>query len=96
MIDEELASLAKKRLSELAQDQWDYFESEIQDGGTFVLLSARIAWGEAKEVTPALEAAVRSAMNALIPHHPQQENGSWMVNVWYGAALVDAIFPRPP
>lgn len=94
MIDEALASVARKKLSEIAGDKWDHFESEIQDGGTYVLLSARIAWGEPKEVAPELESAVRDAMNALIPHHSQQEQGSWMVNVWSGAALVDSIFPN--
>lgn len=94
MIDETLASVARRKLSEIAGDRWDHFESEIQDDGTYVLLSARVAWGEPKEVAPELESAVRTAMNAIIPDHPQQELGSWMVNVWYGAALVDSIFPN--
>ena len=94
MIDEALASVARKRLSEIAGDNWDHIESEIQDEGTYVLLSARIAWGEKKEVSPELESAVRVAMTSLLPHHPQQELGSWMVNVWSGAAIVDSIFPN--
>ncbi len=94
MIDEALASEARKKLAEIAGEQWDRIESEIQDGSTYVLLTARIAWGEPKQVDPELRRAAVTVLNEMIPQHPQQDLGSWMLNVCYGAALVDSIFPN--
>jgi hypothetical protein len=94
MIDESLATAARQRVSEIAGEKWSRVESEIQDGGTFVLFSAWIEWGEPKVLAPDLGRAVAATISEMIPSHPQQELGSWMVNVWYGAALVDTIFPN--
>ena len=93
MINERLAAAARTELSSIAGDQWDQFRSEIQDNGTFVLLMARVPYGEPAEVSADLKQKVIAALNALVPQHPAQTAGSWQLNVYRGAALVDSIFP---
>jgi hypothetical protein len=93
MIDQSLAAAARKAIAEIAGEKWSRVEAEIQDGGTFLFFMAWIEWGEPKEVGPVIKSALVKTLNGMIPSDATQTLGSWSVSVYYGAALVDAIFP---
>lgn len=91
MIDEALAQRAVETLARLAHEYWDSVDSEIQDDSTFVLLRARAQTEADVQVPSEVRRAIAKELNALVPDHPNQELGSWMVVVLQDGQVRDSM-----
>ncbi len=94
MIDEALAHRAAQTVAELAREYWDSVDSEIQDDWTFVLIRARAPTEADVQVPTALRHEIARDLNALVPAHPPQPLGSWMVVVLCAGNVRDSLLPN--
>jgi hypothetical protein len=93
MIDDRVVSAALERLALVAPVHWPPASAEIQDGGTFLLLSVQLATSDRVEVNASERDSIVCALNAVIPPFPEQTLGSWMVIVKRGAKVEESILP---
>jgi len=91
MIDTGVVSAALEHLARVAPKHWPKAAAEIQDGGTFLLLSVQLATSERAKVSASERASIEDALNAVIPAVSDQTIGSWMVVIKRGAQVEESI-----
>jgi hypothetical protein len=91
MIDEAITRRAVEELTRAASKDWPCAEGEIQDGGTFLLLSVQVPPGANTELSPAKRSKIIRALNKVVPSSKQQSLGSWMVVVMRGGTVEQSI-----
>ena len=95
MINEAIAQSAQDVLASLAKGRWHNIHTEIQDDYTFVLLTADAPSLSEQELTTEQRAQVAAAINSVVPTHPNQDFGSWMVVFKKNGEIFASIYPGP-
>ena len=91
MIDAGVVSAALEHLARVAPTHWPKAAAEIQDGGTFLLLSVQLATYERATVTASERVSIEDALNAVITALPGDPVGSWMVVVKLRAQVEESV-----
>ena len=95
MIDETIARSARVALASLAKGRWKNIQTEIQDDGIFLLLTADAPCLSEPELTTEQRAELAAAMDNVVPTHPDQDFGSWMVVFMKNGEVFASIYPGP-
>ncbi len=93
MINDQLAVRAATAFSQVTLGRWGHPRTEIQDGGTFVLLSVDVPHFNANEVDSKVRESVANALNEILPTHPGQTIGSWLVVFLREGQVCESISP---
>lgn len=93
MIDELLARRAAATFARLTSGKWGVPHTEIQDDGTFVLLTVDVPSSKDSEVESKLRPLVANALNELIQPHSEQKLGSWMVVFRRDGYVYESLLP---
>jgi hypothetical protein len=92
MIDEAMASRAAETFVQVVEGRWVKPRTEIQENWTYVLLSVDVRPGDGV-IDRETRRSVALALNAVVPAHPEQELGSWMVVFTRNGDVFDSILP---
>jgi hypothetical protein len=93
MIDDYISRLAADAFVRATSGKWGRPRAEIQDGGTFVLLSVDALAFEPKEIEAQDRSSVIKALNAFMPVKAEQEFGTWMVIFLRNGQVYESILP---
>lgn len=94
MIDEHVANLAADAFVLATSDRWGRPSTEIQDGGTFVLLSLDTASADPLEIGSRDRLNIEAALSRFMPVYPEQPLGTWMVVFKTRGEVYESILPR--
>jgi hypothetical protein len=94
MIDDRTVAAALERLALVAPAHWPTARAEVQDGGTFLLLSVQLAATDGVKVSASERDSITRELNAVVPPVPEQTLGSWMLVVKRGAKVEESILPN--
>lgn len=93
MIDEQLAERAAGVFTRVTSGKWAHPRTEIQDGGTFVLLTVDVPPSNVNDVDAEVRRSVAKALNQFVPSHPEQTLGSWMVVFRRDGNVYESLLP---
>jgi hypothetical protein len=71
---------------------WGRPRPELQDEGTFVLLSVEVPVSDTRPVPSAMREAIARALNQIAPPNAAQPLGTWMVNFVRNGQVYESIF----
>ncbi|WP_431095361.1 hypothetical protein [Polaromonas aquatica] len=73
--------------------RWSFPRVEIQDRGTFMLISVDSLSPEIHEIELPVKKSIAQALNQVIPPHPTQQFGSWMVVFFREGKMFETVHP---
>lgn len=94
MIDEYVASLAAEAFVRATSERWGRPDTEIQDEGTFVLLSVETTNADPLKIEAGERLKIEAALSQVMPIYPNQPLGTWMVAFKCNGTVYEAILPR--
>lgn len=92
MIDEQIAVHAVGALDKVAKGRWPSANTEIQDGGTFLLLTVERELPR-ELFDEKLRRQVAMELNGVVPSHSNQTLGSWMVVFKKNGEVYESLLP---
>ena len=73
--------------------RWSFPRVEIQDRGTFMLISVDSLSPEIQEIGLSIKKSIAQALNQVIPAHPTQQFGNWMVVFFREGKMFETVHP---
>jgi hypothetical protein len=77
---------------EATTGSWGRPRTELQDGGTFVLLSVEVPVSDTRPISAQVRAAIAESLNRVAPPSAAQPLGAWMVNFVRNGQVYESIF----
>jgi hypothetical protein len=73
--------------------RWSFPRVEVQDRGTFMLISVDSLTPEIQEIELPVKKSIAQALNQVIPAHPTQRFGNWMVVFFRDGKMFETVHP---
>ena len=73
--------------------RWSFPRVDMQDKGTFMLISVDAVSPEVREVALPVKESITLALNEVIPSHPSQKFGNWMVVFFHEGKMYETVHP---
>jgi hypothetical protein len=73
--------------------RWSFPRVDMQDKGTFMLISVDAISPEVQEVALPVKESITLALNEVIPSHPSQKFGNWMVVFFHEGKMYETVHP---
>jgi hypothetical protein len=73
--------------------RWSFPRVDLQDKGTFMLISVEALAPDAQEVEMPLKKSIAQALSEVIPTHPSQKFGNWMVVFFHEGKMFETVHP---
>ncbi|MYM22168.1 hypothetical protein GTP46_05875 [Duganella sp. FT135W] len=90
-MDKQLAQIAAAAFVDATEGRWPLPKIDILDDGTFVLFSVELPFFEPLGQNHPTCKVVTKLLDELIPSHPTQPFGSWIIAFISYETVVDAI-----
>ncbi|MEP6770484.1 MAG: hypothetical protein ABI893_01720 [Polaromonas sp.] len=73
--------------------RWSFPRVDIQDRGTFMLISVDALSPEVKEIELPVKKSIANALNQVIPAHASQKFGNWIVVFFRDGKMFETVHP---
>ncbi|CAN7495919.1 hypothetical protein [Polaromonas sp. LjRoot131] len=73
--------------------RWSFPRVDMQDRGTFMLISVDALTPDAQEIELPVKKSIAQALNEVIPTHPSQKFGNWMVVFFRDGKMYETVHP---
>jgi hypothetical protein len=73
--------------------RWSFPRVDLQDRGTFMLISVDAMAPDVREVEMPLKKSIAQALSEVIPTHPTQKFGNWMVVFFHEGKMFETVHP---
>ena len=73
--------------------RWSFPRVDMQDRGTFMLISVDALTPDAQEIELPVKKSIAHALNEVIPTHPSQKFGNWMVVFFRDGKMYETVHP---
>ncbi|RFP14492.1 hypothetical protein D0T25_27345 [Duganella sp. BJB488] len=90
-MDEQLVKHATIAFVNSTSGLWPYPRADLLDDGTFILFSVDMPQSHVRRIDDAIRLAVTESLNEIIPPHPAQFFGTWIVAFINDGTVYDAI-----